>query len=54
MKVENDIIILFGMIMVESRMKILGFIVRNTRKKQELTQEHLAATSGAVCNSYVI
>ncbi|MGF7156936.1 type II toxin-antitoxin system Y4mF family antitoxin [Bartonella heixiaziensis] len=32
--------------MIESRMKILGFIVRNTRKQQGLTQEQLAATSG--------
>ncbi|WP_273721607.1 MULTISPECIES: type II toxin-antitoxin system Y4mF family antitoxin [unclassified Bartonella] len=32
--------------MVDSRMKRLGFIVRNARKGQKLTQEQLAATSG--------
>ncbi|WP_254475479.1 type II toxin-antitoxin system Y4mF family antitoxin [Bartonella sp. B1098] len=32
--------------MIRTRIKILGLIVRNTRKKQGLTQEQLAATSG--------
>ncbi|WP_438722084.1 type II toxin-antitoxin system Y4mF family antitoxin [Bartonella rochalimae] len=32
--------------MTKAKIKILGLIIRNTRKKQGLTQEQLAATSG--------
>ncbi|WP_407965835.1 type II toxin-antitoxin system Y4mF family antitoxin [Bartonella sp. C271] len=31
--------------MMKTKIKILGLIVKNTRKKQGLTQEQLAATS---------